>query len=68
MKLKIMHKNFLTVTNTATAQFSRIHFKMKAQMKNNAVSEPPLTSFAQHSNYITVGWYRNGLPLEMAKQ
>jgi hypothetical protein len=26
---------------------------MKAEMKNNAVSEPPLTSFAQHSNYIT---------------
>jgi hypothetical protein len=41
---------------------------MKAQMKNKVVAEPPLTSFAQHSNYVTVGSYRNGLPLELARQ
>jgi hypothetical protein len=26
---------------------------MKAQMKNNAVSQPPVSPFAQPSNYIT---------------
>lgn len=41
------------VTNTVTAQFCVNPLKMEAQIKNSDVSEPPLTEFAQHSNYIT---------------
>jgi hypothetical protein len=46
-------KSSFIVKNIETAQFFVNPLKNESTDENNDVSEPPLPSFAKHSNYIT---------------